>query len=99
MKNSIETTVVAKAWKDPEFKKKLLQDPNKTVNEFIKERNPKAQIGQVKFKVVECDQHTVVIAIPPAPTHSQTLDEHELEKMAAGYGQSETPYTDQCVIL
>lgn len=89
MKNNykeLEHKIIAKAWKDPEFKKKLLKNPRETIESFIKTESgfegmmiPK----DYKIKVVEAEEKTLIISIPPAPQQVRNLSDAELELVAA----------------
>jgi len=39
-KEELQSKLTAKAWKDPEFKKRLLANPKETISAFIKEHFP-----------------------------------------------------------
>jgi len=39
-KEKLQSKLMAKAWKDPEFKKRLLANPKETISAFIKEHFP-----------------------------------------------------------
>ncbi len=79
--------VIAKAWKDPEFKKKLLADPKAAVKEMGIDI-PK----DVSVKVVEDTPQTLTIVLPKAPTNAKEIDEGALEKLAAGITGSKCEY-------
>ncbi|MFI5335016.1 MAG: NHLP leader peptide family RiPP precursor [Chlamydiales bacterium] len=72
--------VLAKAWADESFKKKLLKHPEQTLKEMGIEfpANTKVEIHEQKGKVVH-------FFIPPKP--GGELSETELRNVAAGVGQ------------
>jgi len=80
----LEHKIIAQAWKDPEFKKKLLSNPNETVHEFIKSHCPQAKDGNFKFNIVEDKANIHTIVLPVEPAKSKDLSESELEQLAAG---------------
>jgi len=85
-KEELQSKLMAKAWKDPEFKKRLLANPKETISAFIKEHFPnEKKLENSNFKIVEHDPKTIVIALPQAPSNAQELSENELEKLAAGW--------------
>jgi len=54
--------IITKCWQDEEFKKRLMADPAAT----LRAEGVSVPEG-IKFKVVEEDEHTVCIVIPPKP--------------------------------
>lgn len=69
--------IVAKTWSDPEFKKKLLANPNKVLNE-----NGIHFPDGVTVKIHENSDTTVHFVLPPSSIHE--LTEEELRKDSAG---------------
>lgn len=70
---------IARAWKDPEFKKKLLADPKSALKEMGIDI-PK----DITVKIVEDTPKLLTLVLPQAPTKVYELDESELERMAVG---------------
>ncbi len=70
------TKIVAKAWSDAEFKKRLLSDPNAV----LKENGIEIPQG-VQFKVMEDTNQLVHLVLPPPPDE---IDIEELGKVAGG---------------
>ncbi len=69
--------VIARAWKDPAFKKKLLQSPREALSEMgikIPEN--------VKINVIEDKSGTYTFVLPAMPT--DTTSDAELQKIAGG---------------
>ena len=63
-KEKLQSKLMAKAWKDPEFKKRLLANPKETISAFIKEHFPNVKkLENANFKVVEHDPKTIVIGV------------------------------------
>lgn len=58
----LPVTVIARAWKDPAFKEKLLSDPKGTLTE-LGYSFPK----EAKIKIVEDDEETMTLILPPKP--------------------------------
>jgi hypothetical protein len=68
-------TIVARAWSDPVFKDKLLNDPHAALAEFgIKIP------GGSELKVIEDTPDTRHLVLPLAPDNAGTLSAEELEK-------------------
>ena len=73
--------IIAKAWKDPTFKKKLLSDPKAA----LKECGVNLPAG-VNVKVVEESANNYTFVLPAAPSNVQSLSQQELHAVAAGAG-------------
>ena len=71
------SAVIAKAWKDPAFKKKLLKDPKSALKECgysIPEN--------MSVRVIEDTANTYTFVMPPSPTNARELSPAELETFA-----------------
>jgi hypothetical protein len=84
VKNTIEernqyAKVIARAWVDEEFKKRLLTDPS-TV---LKENGVEMPEGWT-VKVVERKEKEIHLTLPPRPSESVELSDEDLEKVAGG---------------
>lgn len=87
-KNETIVNVIIRAWKDPEFKEKLFNNPKAALREMH------CPVGEgKKVRVVEegqnysRDEKIVTIIFPKHPTESHQLIEKEFTPMAAGYVQ------------
>jgi hypothetical protein len=85
--HDIQAQVIAKIWKDPEFKKKFLHDPIGVLKE-MGVHFP----ANFKVKVHEDAPHTLTFVIPPKPSHTEELTEKEMLLMAGGSGCCVTEY-------
>lgn len=74
-----ERMLVAKAWKDPEFKKLLLKNPRKACEE-CGWKFP----DEIEVKCIEDDKHTHTIVLPPSPSKTEQLEDAYLAQMAGG---------------
>jgi hypothetical protein len=79
--HKIWAKVIAKAWSDPGFKKRLLNDPTVVLRENGLELPPGAQ-----FKINENTDKMYYLTLPQKP--SGELTEESLLKIAAGEGTS-----------
>jgi hypothetical protein len=79
MKEEERNKIIAKAWKDPEFKKRLLSKPQKAFEEvgctFPKNTN---------VKVIEDTSSTFTFVLPPPPSKVKELLEEELTMRGGG---------------
>ncbi len=78
----IEQMIVIQAIKDPEFKKKLLKDPKKTITDFLK-TEPKLNLEKVNVKIEQEKKDEWIIALP-AFEHSGLLSEQDLKDLSGG---------------
>ena len=78
---NIYAKTIARAWKDPQFKAKLLKNPKAALEEMGVKLDPKMQV-----KVVEDSQNSVTFVLPSQPTGAKELSEKELGQIAAGSG-------------
>ncbi len=73
------SAVVAKAWRDEKFKKRLLENPNAVLNE--------AGIlfpAKTHIKIKEGKSFGIEFVIPAKPEGKAQLGDEELQKLAAG---------------
>jgi hypothetical protein len=77
-KREWEAKIVAHAWKDNAFKKRLLADPKSALKEIH------VPVEQQQVKVIEEQESHWVFVLPPAPIESEKLSEAELSTMAGG---------------
>lgn len=72
---------IAQAWANPEFKKKLVNDPHAALAEHG------VQVPEgMSIKVVENTDDTVHLVLPSAPESSGEMASEELENLAAAGG-------------
>lgn len=79
--------VIAKAWKDPAFRKKLIAKPKETLREI--------GIGvpaNVEIRIQQDDARHFTFVLPAAPKNAQEIDEAELKRIAAA-GQNAAELT------
>src|SRR5215469_13531574 len=79
-KRDIETALIEKCWKDPEFKKAVVKDPRGMLEQRVGRKLP----PNFKIFIHEEDANTLHLSIPPAPTSLAELSEDDLEKVAGG---------------
>jgi len=79
-KHQLETNLIEKCWKEPEFREKVLKDPKGMLEAFLGKSLPS------DFKVVihQEDANTLHLALPPAPSNVTELSDDELERVAGG---------------
>ena len=78
--SEIRAKIIARAWKDPEFKKRLIQNPKAALKEMG------VQIpDNVKITIVEDKNNSYTFVLPTAATSSkEELTEKELGMIAGG---------------
>lgn len=85
--------IVAKAWSDETFKKRLLAEPAVVLKEHGVEVQPGYQV-----KIVEDTDTLLHLNLPPKPT-AEELSEEELANVAGGiWFPKPKPYCPICVI-
>ena len=89
-RRELETALIEKCWKDPEFKRKVFSDPKGMLEEQIGQKLP----PQVKIFIHEEDANTLHFSIPAPPANVCELSDDQLEKVAGG-GAPLDPYTQK----
>jgi hypothetical protein len=79
-RRDLETALIEKCWKDPEFKKAVVSDPKGMIERHTGKQLP----PQLKIFIHEDDSNTLHLTIPPAPTNVTELSDADLEKVAGG---------------
>ncbi len=77
----IRAKIIAKAWKDPAFRKKLITKPKETLKEMGYDVP-----ANVEVRIQEDDTRHYTFVLPIAPKNITELDEAELKNVAAGRG-------------
>jgi len=60
---ALQSQVIQRAWKDPDFKQKLLSDPKAAIQESLGISLP----GHLKLKTVEETADEMVLVLPASP--------------------------------
>jgi predicted metalloprotease len=76
----LETALIEKCWRDPEFKREVVKDPKGMLERHTGQKLP----TDLKIFIHEEDVNTLHFALPPAPSNATELSDEELEKVAGG---------------
>ncbi len=79
-RRTLETALIEKCWKDPEFRKQVVSDPKSLFEKFTGQKLP----TDMKIVIHEEDANTLHFSIPPAPANLSELSDEDLEKVAGG---------------
>jgi len=79
-RRDLETALIQKCWKDPEFKKQVINDPKGMLERHTGQKLP----AQIKIFIHEEDAKTLHFSIPPAPSNLTELSDDDLERVAGG---------------
>jgi hypothetical protein len=85
-RSQFEAEIIAKAWQDPEYKKRLLAAPKEVLQEELRKIRPGAKLPEkMQIYVHEETPNVVHISLPANPQeHSGTLSEEYLDEVAGG---------------
>ncbi len=79
-RKDLETRLIEKAWKDPEFKREVVKDPKGMLEKQLGRKLPL----ELKIIIHEEDPHTLHFTLPPAPSNVSELSDDELERVSGG---------------
>jgi len=79
-KRDLETALIEKCWKDPEFKKQVVTDPKGMLERHSRQKLP----ADLKIFIHEEDASTLHFSLPPAPSNTTELSDEDLAKVAGG---------------
>ena len=79
-RRDLETALIEKCWKDPDFKKQVVSDPKGMLERHTGQKLP----AQVKIFVHEEDANTLHLTVPLAPASLNELSDEDLERVAGG---------------
>jgi len=79
-KRDLETALIRKCWKEPDFRKEVLTDPKGVLERQTGYRLP----AGLKIVVHEEDDNTLHFSIPAAPGGVAELSDRDLERVAGG---------------
>jgi len=79
-RRGIETALIEKCWKDPEFKTAVINDPKGMLERHMGQKLP----PELKIFIHEEDASNVHFSIPLAPSNVTELSDDQLEQVAGG---------------
>ena len=88
-RRSFEALIVSKAWKDEEYRRRLVANPKEVVLEELQQIYPDAKIPTaLNVQVMEEDANSIYLVVPAPPPASivQNTSDEDLGTMAAGTG-------------
>lgn len=88
-RKDFETAIIAKAWKDPEYLRRLRSNPREVLQEELEALHPGAQLpDDLGISIHEEDENHVHLVMPRHPQNvsDQTLTDDDLDQAAGGTG-------------
>jgi hypothetical protein len=79
-RQQLETKVIGRAWEDAEFRKLLLSDPRRAIEQVLGQALPQ----QLKVNVTEETPDTFHMVLPTKPDASEELSQEDLATVAGG---------------
>jgi hypothetical protein len=79
-RRDLQTALIEKCWKDPDFKKSVVSDPKGMLELHTGQKLP----SEVKIFIHEEDANTLHFSIPPPPANVTELSDEDLERVAGG---------------
>ena len=79
-RRDMETALIEKCWKDPEFKRQVVSDPKGMLERHTGQKLPTS----VRIFIHEEDANTLHLSIPLPPSNLAELSDADLEKVAGG---------------
>ena len=81
---TMESQLREQAQRDPEFRARLLENPQATVGDHLG-----IDVDDVTIRVIEEQPGEVVIVLPPTPVESTELTDAELSTAAGGWNDTQ----------
>lgn len=79
-RRDLESALIQKCWKDPEFKQDIIRDPKGMLERYVGRNLP----ADLKITIHEEDANTLHLSLPPSPANVAELSDDDLEKVAGG---------------
>ena len=79
-RRELQTALIEKCWKDPEFRRKVVADPKGLLESDTGKKLP----SDVKIFIHEEDADTLHFSIPPTPSNISELSDADLERVSGG---------------
>ncbi len=102
-RKKFETYLIRKAWADQDFKQRLIDKPQSTIEAELKALDPEATLGErsISVKVVAemPDEVCMVIPLNPADYQLEVLSDDQLEQVAGGGCSCKNQGCNKCGVL
>ena len=79
-RQELEARLIAKAWRDPEFKERLLADPRSVMGQELGRQLP----PDLQVSVLEESPQTYYLLVPMKPAGAENCSLEDLQDQAAG---------------
>lgn len=86
-REEVEAKIVARAWKDADYKQRLLANPKAAFEEALGRK----LMGSLEINVVEESATRLFVVLPHIPDTSDELSDVELDAVAGGVGSISRP--------
>ncbi len=83
-RRDFEAEIIARAWKVPDFKKRLIANPKTVLQEEVTRMGGGKLPDDLKVTAVEETPNQLYVVMPLNPAKSQELSEEQLEAVAGG---------------
>ena len=85
-RQKFESEIILKAWKDPEYKKRLLESPKEVMQEELRKIRPELTLPEeLQVYIHEETPNAVHMTLPAPPADGELSDEAWLDSVSGGF--------------